>query len=160
VAPIVALLLSLRHRRARFAAYVFLSIDIIRCVRHASWAWFAVSVSVLVAAASPVLALPGTEQSGYLANLAVMVGFALLAPLTVKGLRWVFVKPAEKLLGIPGRVATPRSRADLSGGRGGSERARVVSRKPTGRTRGHPAGGRARREALHSPRLPSLAPGE
>jgi len=60
---------------------------------------------VLVSAASPVLALPGTEQSGYLANLAVMVGFSLLAPLTVKGLRWVFVKPAETLLGIPGRLA-------------------------------------------------------
>jgi putative ABC transport system permease protein len=60
---------------------------------------------VLIAAASPVLALPGTEQSGYMANLAIMVGFSLLAPLSVKGLRWLFVKPAETLLGIPGRLA-------------------------------------------------------
>jgi putative ABC transport system permease protein len=62
-------------------------------------------VGLFVSASSPLWAMGGTEQSGYLSNLAVMVGFSMLAPLTVKGLRWAFVKPAEMLLGIPGRLA-------------------------------------------------------
>ncbi|MDB4977768.1 MAG: transporter permease protein [Myxococcaceae bacterium] len=62
-------------------------------------------VGLVFAIAAPLLAMPGTEGSGYLSSMAVMVGFALLAPITVKGLRRLLVGVAEKLLGIPGRLA-------------------------------------------------------
>jgi putative ABC transport system permease protein len=63
------------------------------------------ALGLLLVLAAPLLALPGTEGSGYLASLAVMIGCAMLAPLTVKGLHRALVVPAEKLLGIPGRLA-------------------------------------------------------
>jgi len=60
---------------------------------------------VLLTLASPLFAIPGTENSGYASSLCVMVGCAMLAPISVKMLHAALVFPAEKLLGIPGRLA-------------------------------------------------------
>ncbi|MDB4988570.1 MAG: transporter permease protein [Myxococcaceae bacterium] len=62
-------------------------------------------LGLALALAAPLLALPGTENAGYLSSLSIMVGFALLAPITVRGLHWLLVGVAEKTLGIPGRLA-------------------------------------------------------
>jgi putative ABC transport system permease protein len=67
--------------------------------------WLVTTAGVLAIAASPVAAMPGTELSGYLSSFTVMVGFALLAPLGVRGLRRLLVGAAEAGLGIPGRLA-------------------------------------------------------
>ncbi|HEX5655714.1 MAG TPA: FtsX-like permease family protein [Polyangiales bacterium] len=67
--------------------------------------WIMTSAAVFFIVASPLLAGPGTEESGYLSSLSIMVGFALLAPLGVRGLRRLFVGVAEAGLGIPGRLA-------------------------------------------------------
>ncbi|MET0284250.1 MAG: FtsX-like permease family protein [Polyangiales bacterium] len=67
--------------------------------------WIMTSAAVFFVVASPLLAAPGTEQSGYLSSLSMMLGFALLAPLGVRGLRRLFVGVAEAGLGIPGRLA-------------------------------------------------------
>jgi putative ABC transport system permease protein len=67
--------------------------------------WLLTGGGLLLVAASPLLAMPGTEQSGYLASLSIMIGAALLAPLGVRGLRRALVGVAEAGLGIPGRLA-------------------------------------------------------
>jgi putative ABC transport system permease protein len=67
--------------------------------------WLMTSAGVFFVVAAPFLATPGTEESGYLSSLSVMLGFALLAPLGVRGLRRALVGLAELSLGIPGRLA-------------------------------------------------------
>lgn len=62
-------------------------------------------VGTVLVLAAPLIALPGSEASGYLASLALMVGFALLAPMAVRGLHRALVRPAEAAFGIPGRLA-------------------------------------------------------
>ena len=52
-----------------------------------------------------LLSLRGSELLGYAAALAVLTGLALVTPLAVKGLRRLLVRPTERGLGIPGRLA-------------------------------------------------------
>lgn len=71
-------------------------------------------VGAALALTAPLLALPGTEISGYLATLAVMSGFALMAPIAVQGLRALLVRAVERILGIPGRLALDNVERSLS----------------------------------------------
>jgi hypothetical protein len=48
IAPLVGLLLLIRHRRARFAAYVFLSMDIIRSALTGAWPFLALDLAILL----------------------------------------------------------------------------------------------------------------
>ena len=54
-APFVGILLARRHPRARFATYVFLTMDVIRCVRTASWPFLAADVALLALLQTPLL---------------------------------------------------------------------------------------------------------
>ena len=54
-APLVGLLLATRHRRARFAAYVFLTVDAIRCARAGAWPWLTLDVALVLVLQAPLL---------------------------------------------------------------------------------------------------------
>lgn len=59
----------------------------------------------LVALCAPILMQGRSETTGYFATLAVMVGLSMIAPVAVKGLRRLLLKPVERGFGIPGRIA-------------------------------------------------------
>lgn len=71
-------------------------------------------IGLLLALSAPIVSLPGTETAGYFGTLAVMVGFAMMAPIAVKGLRAVLVGIVERMLGIPGRLALDNVERSLS----------------------------------------------
>jgi hypothetical protein len=57
VAPLVGLLLAARHGRARFAAYVALSMEIVRSTLGAQWIQLAAAAAILL-----LLQLPRTKR--------------------------------------------------------------------------------------------------
>jgi putative ABC transport system permease protein len=61
--------------------------------------------SLVFFAVATALAMRGGELNGYLASIALLIGLAMLVPGTVKVLRMLLVSSAERLLGIPGRLA-------------------------------------------------------
>jgi putative ABC transport system permease protein len=62
-------------------------------------------VSLVFLALATGLAMRGGELNGYFASIALIAGMALLVPMAVKGLRLLLVSAAERLMGIPGRLA-------------------------------------------------------
>jgi hypothetical protein len=54
-APFVGLLLLRRHARARFASYIFLSLDIIRTAIRGVWPFFAADLAVLLILQTPIM---------------------------------------------------------------------------------------------------------
>ena len=55
VAPLVGLLLLFRHRRARFAGYVFLTMDVVRSAVTGAWPFFALDLAILLLLQTPML---------------------------------------------------------------------------------------------------------
>jgi hypothetical protein len=55
VAPLIGLLLLFRHRRARFAAYVFLTMDIVRSAVSGAWPFLALDLAVLLFLQTPMM---------------------------------------------------------------------------------------------------------
>ncbi len=55
VAPIVGLLLLLRHRRARFAAYVFLTMDVVRTAVRGVWPFLVADLVILLVLQLPLM---------------------------------------------------------------------------------------------------------
>ena len=55
VAPLVGLLLFARHPRARFATYIFLSMDLLRTIRTHSWIFLAVDLAILLFLQTPLM---------------------------------------------------------------------------------------------------------
>jgi hypothetical protein len=56
-APAVGALLALRHRRARFAAYVFLTMDIVRSGVRGAWPFLVADLAVIL-----ILQLPAMRR--------------------------------------------------------------------------------------------------
>lgn len=48
VAPLIGLLLLFRHRRARFAGYVFLTMDVVRSAVTRAWPFLALDLAILL----------------------------------------------------------------------------------------------------------------
>lgn len=62
-------------------------------------------IGAALAVGSYVPTVQGTDISGYVASTMVGAGFACMVPLAVVLIRRLFVVPAERLMGIPGRLA-------------------------------------------------------
>ena len=55
VAPIVGLLLLVRHRRARFAAYIFLTMDLVRTAVRGVWPFLVADLLLLLFLQTPLM---------------------------------------------------------------------------------------------------------
>jgi hypothetical protein len=55
VAPIVGLLLLLRHRRARFASYIFLTMDVVRTAVRGVWPFLVADLLILLFLQTPLM---------------------------------------------------------------------------------------------------------